>query len=174
MSCNELFRTATDVRSQCALVQKPPRVMRGACVASLILLTAAAAGCSDPREAERSEARTLLTYLTALSDQHSLQEQHTALDRLHHLPLKLAQHQKARAVCEQAHRELLDAEAAQASAQKALKEAGKRDTPDAPLSAQQAQRISADIERSNRALSEARTRFPACEQATRQLLTRAR
>jgi hypothetical protein len=175
MSRNESLRTTVCVRAVACDVQKQRTHPRGAWawrVASLILL-AFNARCDDAKAAERSEARTLLSQLTALSDEHSLRERSDALERLQRLPLRVPAHLKAREACRSAQLGLLEAETAQATARKTLSEASAQQQPGGTLSPNQAQAIAADIERSNRALAEAKARFPACEKATRELLTKA-
>jgi hypothetical protein len=180
MLCNESLRTSFDVRVAAAAVQKPSstcHTARGHCVASLILLGCALAcafGCNDARETERAEARTLLAHLNALNDRHSLQQQKAALDTLQRLALHVASHVRARDACQRAHEGLLEAETAQASARLAWRAASAGPATNSAISPQTAQAIGADIARSNSALADAKARFPACERATRELLTRAR
>jgi hypothetical protein len=138
-----------------------------------LILVAFGSGC-DARAAERSEARSLLKHLNAISDEHSLSERSAALERLRRLQLRVPAHARARDACQSAQLGLLEAETAQATARKSLAAASAKQQPGGgALSAQDAQVISADIERSNRALAQAKARFPACERATRELLTKA-
>jgi hypothetical protein len=175
MSRNESLRTYVGLRAVARHVQKlrlklqPARLWR---VASLILL-ALNLRCDDARAAERAEARKLLSQLTALSDEHSLRERSLALERLQALPLRVPANLRAREACRSAQLGLLEAETTQATARKSLSEASAKQQPGGTLSQEQARAISADIERSNRALADAKARFPACEKATRELLTRA-
>jgi hypothetical protein len=171
MSWNESLRTSAEVRWAASNVQKPQRHSLVCAVASLILL-AFGSSC-DARAAERSEARDLLKHLNAISDERSLVERSAAIERLRHLPLRVPAHARARDACQSAQLGLLEAETAQANARKSLAAASTKQQPGGTLSAQDAQTISADIERSNRALAEAKNRFPACERATRELLTKA-
>jgi len=175
MSRNESLRTSVEIRPSACHVQKQRSKLHRALaryVASLILL-GFGLGCDDARAAERSEARTLLAHLNALSDEHSLLGRSAALERLRKLPLRVAAHRVAREACRSAQLGLLEAETAQATARKALSEASPQQQPGGKLSQEQASAIGAEIERSNRALDEAKARFPGCERATRELLAKA-
>jgi hypothetical protein len=130
-----------------------------------MLLSAALSGCDSRRE-ERAEARTLMTSLNAVSDEGSLVRRSAALERLGRLPLRVEAHVQTRDVCRTAHLALLEAEAAQAEARRALA-AGRT------LDPKESTEIAADLERSNRALSTAKQRFPQCEIAMRELLRTA-
>ena len=142
-------------------------------VVNVILLCSGAilVGC-DSQAQERAEARDLLAKLNAISDESSLSERHSALDALAKLRLRAPAHIAMRDACRAAHQELLEAETAQVSARKALA-AVSRDPSGGTLSPSQARAIAADIEQSNRALAEAKGRFPTCERAMRELTTKA-
>lgn len=137
-----------------------------------LLLTAAGTlgtlstlGCGQ-RADERAEARQLITSLNAISDEGSLAKRSAALQQLEVLPLHTPSHVQTRDVCRAAHLALLEAEAAQVEARRALAASGTSE-------GRQTQVIAADIERSNRAIKTAKQRFPECEQAMRKLLRAA-
>lgn len=94
-----------------------------------------------------------------------------AIERLGKLPLRVEEHAQTREVCRTAHLGLLEAEAAQAEARKALSQAIARDATSLPTA--QSASIAANIERSNRALAMAKLRFPECEKAMRKLVKEA-
>jgi hypothetical protein len=131
-----------------------------------------AAGCGEQHDA-RAEADALMTSINAITEDGSFVERSAALERLNQLQLHFAPHAQARDVCGVAHKELLEAEIAQTEARRALSHAGERDSQPT-LEPSQAEAIAADIERSNRALSSAKARFPECEAALRGLLREAR
>jgi hypothetical protein len=171
MSCNESPRTFEEVRRVMQRVQKAV-LMRDthallAHVAMLILLPVVA--CNAQSE-ERAEARDLLQRLNAVDDQHSLAERSAALDSLQRLRLVSADHVRTRDACHAAHLGLLRAETLQATARQAL---AKGSEPGGALSAHEATAITDDIAASNKALADAKARFPACESATRDLLNKA-
>jgi hypothetical protein len=140
---------------------------RWAALALSSLLTAAAITGCEQRANTRTEARALMTSLNAVTDQGgSLVERNAALERLDQLQLQVPAHVQTRDVCRAAHRGLLEAETAQAEARRALASTGALQRAEAAV-------IAADIERSNRALTVAKQRFPQCERAMRQLLTSA-
>jgi hypothetical protein len=174
MSCNESLRTSAEVRGATCNVQKQQEQRRivAACAVATLILLAVGSGC-DARAAERSEARELLKRLNAISDEHSLSQRSAAIERLRQLPLRVPAHTRARDACQSAQLGLLEAETAQATARKSLAAASAKQQPGGALSAQDTQLISADIERSNHALAQAKAGFPACERATRELLTEA-
>lgn len=135
-------------------------------------MACAVSGTACDRAADaRSEARVLVTHLNAVSDQGTLGARNAAIERLSKLPLHVEEHAQTREVCRTAHLGLLEAEAAQAEARKALNEAIARDS--AALPTAQSASIAANIERSNRALATAKLRFPECEKAMRKLVTEA-
>lgn len=147
------------------LMQRLPlrAATRPRCAALLLLgMAELAAGC-DRRGSVKAEARALMTSLNAVSDQGSLTLRSAALDDLQRLELHEPTHVQTRNVCRAAHQGLLDAEVAQAEARRALAKVG-------TLEPSQAQVIAADIERSNKALSVAKQRFPECETAMRELI----
>lgn len=147
--------------------------LHAACVLNAILLCSAAILLACDSEAqERSEARELLAKLSAVSDESSLRERHAALEALGKLRLSVPSHVAMRDACRAAHQGLLEAESAQISARKALA-AASSDPAGGKLSPAQANAIAADIEQSNRALAEAKGRFPTCERAIRELTTKA-
>jgi len=128
------------------------------------------------READvRAEAKLLLDKLHALSGEGTLTQRKAALDALRALPLHEAQYGHTRDLCHSAHLQLLEAEAAQLSARKALDEAVAAAQPGrAGLSPERGQAIAAELERSNAALAAAKKAFPECEQATLALTREAR
>jgi metal-responsive CopG/Arc/MetJ family transcriptional regulator len=128
-------------------------------------------GACDRHADARAEARVLLRSLNDVSDRGSFQERSAAIDRLTQLQLSAAEHAQTREVCRAAHVGLLEAETAQAEARKALSEASALDA--GVLAAKQASAVAADIERSNRALTTAKLRFPECERAMRKLIAEA-
>jgi hypothetical protein len=140
----------------------------GVHVAALILLLGSAC---DSRTAERAEARDLLAHLNAISDDHSLVERSAALAALQRMRLQVPEHVRARDACHAAHLGLLEAETLQTSARKALASGAQQ--PGGSLSASDALAITNDIDRSNRALADAKASLPICERATRALLTKA-
>jgi predicted O-linked N-acetylglucosamine transferase (SPINDLY family) len=147
-------------------------------VANLILhlglvgLAGLSVACNDEART-REEARKLFEALSGLQDEASLVTREQSLRTLEALTLTVPAHQAARDACVTAHRELLSAEAEQASARKALEEAT-RESGNAPLPAERAAAIANAIEHSNAALERAEHRFPPCEQAMQKLLTAAR
>jgi hypothetical protein len=138
-----------------------------------VLLVAAVAGCNHEADA-RAEAKLLLDKLHALSGDGTLTQRKAALDALSALPLHEAEHGHTRDLCHSAHRQLLEAEAAQLSARKALDEAASAAQPGSSLSPERGQAIAAELERSNAALMAAKKSFPECEQATLALTREAR
>jgi hypothetical protein len=128
------------------------------------------------READaREEARLLLDKLHALSGDGTLTQRKAALDALRALPLREAEHGHTRDLCHSAHLQLLEAEAAQVSARKALDEAAAGAQPGGmALSPERGQAIAAELERSNSALAASKKAFPECEQATIALTREAR
>jgi hypothetical protein len=173
MSISESDATLHQVAGAPRFVQKYSR-RRAARVASAIRLCSlwALAGC-DTQAQERAEARELLAQLTAASEESSLSERSAALAALGKLRLRTPALIAMRDACRAAHQGLLEAETAQASARKALAEAGANQGAGTRLSPSQADAIHVDIERSNRSLSEAKSRFPTCERAMRELTTKA-
>lgn len=145
--------------------------------AVILLCSAAILGACDSQAQERGEARELLAKLNTISDERSLRERHAALDELSKLRLKTPALIAMRDACHAAHQGLLEAETAQTSARKALAaasaSASAKTGDGTQLSQAQASTIAAEIEHSNRALAEARGRFPSCERAMRDLTTRA-
>jgi hypothetical protein len=139
-----------------------------------------ACGCGERHDA-RAEADALMTSLNAVSDNGSFVERSAALEHLDQLVLHFPTHAQVRDLCGAAHKGLLEAEVAQAEARRALSsvshaaadEAGNGEAQPA-LEQVQAERIAADIERSNKALAMAKERFPECETAMRNLLREAR
>lgn len=115
----------------------------------------------------------LFAELSALQEETSLAARERQLLALKQLKLRQPAHASARDVCHAAHRELLASEAEQASARKALDEAG-RASAAAPLPPERARVIAAAIEQSNQALARAQQHFPACERAMQSLLTEGR
>jgi hypothetical protein len=167
MSCKESPRTRGAVLAIGSAVQKLEKHAR---VASVILVFAAF-GCDSQADA-RGEARVLVRQLSEFSDDRSLVERSNALGALAKLPLRSADHAQARDVCVAAHRGMLDAETSQASARKALQEAQSQ-AANGGLDKARATSIANAIEASNRALTQAKQRFPECERAMRKLLTEA-
>jgi hypothetical protein len=172
MGCKNMFRSALaltvpGVGSSSVTVQKS-RVAWLALSLSWIL----ASGCSE-RASARDEADALMTSLNAVSDEAGFVERTAALERLGQLQLHFAPHAQARDVCSAAHKGLLDAEIAQTEARRALSTAAEG-SAQPTLEPTAAQKIAADIERSNQALATAKQRFPECERAMRGLIQSAR
>jgi hypothetical protein len=137
----------------------------------LLILALLIAACDRQADA-RAEARSLLTALNAVSDERSLTERASAIAVLDRLPLHEPRHAHTRTVCRAAHQGLLDAEAAQATARRALAAANDGGPPQ-KLSDATAQAVARNIEASNRALGTAKAGFPQCERALRELLKEA-
>ena len=133
------------------------------------------AGACD-REAEgRAEARGLLERLNKLSANGSLTERNQALAALAQFAVRDPKHAITRDVCHAAHKQLLQAEAAQVSARKALDEATSGVQPGGVgLAPERGRAIAAELESSNEALAAAKRDFPKCEQATVELTQEAR
>jgi hypothetical protein len=113
--------------------------------------------------------------LNKLSANGSLTERKQALDALEAFEIREPEHAQARDVCRSAHSQLLQAEAAQVSARKALEEATKDRTPGSPpMSAERGLAIAAELKQSTGALTAAQLQFPKCEQATIALTREAR
>jgi hypothetical protein len=168
MSSKAWAFTPFEIRAATHAVQK----QRAAHVGwiGLVVCAVSLAACDRTGDA-RSEARVLVTHLNAVSDQGSLVERNAAIERLNKLRLQVEEHAQTREVCRTAHLGLLEAEAAQAEARKALNEAMARDST--ALATAQSASIAANIERSNRALATAKLRFPECEKAMRKLVSEA-
>lgn len=177
MSRNESLRTVDDVRVAALAVQKQS-LLRVACLILSVSASACGRGCGDSgrrvSEDDRGEARSLLEQLTDLSDKESLQQRQARLEQLAGLKLAAAPNRQARDACRNAYQGLLDAEIAQASAKKALEQLSEKARAGAAITPEQGRAVGADIERSNGALAAAKTGLPACEQAMRELLGRAR
>jgi hypothetical protein len=154
------------------VVSEPVQKQRVVHVGWIALVVCAVSSSACDRTADaRSEARVLVTHLNAVSDQGSLRARNAAIERLDKLPLHIEEHAQTREVCRTAQLGLLEAEAAQAEARKALNEAMARDATALPTA--QSASIAANIERSNRALATAKLRFPECEKAMRKLISEA-
>lgn len=129
-----------------------------------------ALGC-DTSGGERREARRFLEVYTKLVDAEGSEVRRSQLQALRELPLSQEATGKARDLCVRAHAALLDAEAEQEAAAKlfdqALSGAG-----GAPLSPEKIAPVQAGIDRSERALKEARVHSGECEDAARSLALR--
>jgi hypothetical protein len=141
-----------------------------------LLATAATgfAGCDRGAES-RAEARALLDRLNKLTANGTLAQRKQALDALALVSLRFPEHAHARELCRAAHLQLLQAEAAQVSARKALEEATRsREPGGARIAPERGQAIAAELQQSNAALAAAQREFPKCEQATLELTREAR
>jgi hypothetical protein len=167
--CKSRQSRLAGIRGLTRAVQKRPAASLG--WLGVLLVLASVSACSRHEEAH-SQARTLLRALNALSDKHGLAERAAALQALAQLELSEPAVVSARASCRAAHAGLLDAEASQTSARKAL-ELASHSASDAGISGASAAAIAAEIEQSNRALAEAKVRFPECERAMRELVKQA-
>jgi hypothetical protein len=138
------------------------------------LATGLAGGCNSGEES-RLEARALLDRLNKLKANGTLAERKQALDALEDFQLHDAEHVRVRELCRNAHLQLLEAEAAQAGARKALEEAARGQQPGGgTLAPERGQAIAAELDRSNAALVTAKREFPKCEEATVALAKQAR
>lgn len=129
-----------------------------------------AAACSS-EGAERREARRFLAGYTAVAEAVGEQARRTRLKQLKELPLHGETASQARDLCVRAHTALLDAEAEQARAEgmfeKLLEGAGGK-----PLDPAGMAPVQAGIERSEKALKDARGHYRQCEEAARGLAVR--
>jgi hypothetical protein len=140
----------------------------------VVAVLACSAACNHDEEA-RAEARGLLERLNKLSTKGTLTDRKQALDALDAFSIREPQHAQARDVCRSAHSQLLQAEAMQVSARKALDEATKDRAPGSPpMSSERGLAIAADLKKSTAALASAQLQFPKCEQATIALTREAR
>lgn len=137
-------------------------------------VAAALAGCDRGAES-RAEARALLDRLNKLSANGTLAQRKQAIDALGLISVRVPEHAHALELCRTAHLQLLQAEAAQVSARKALEEATRnRDPGGAPIAPERGQAIAAELQQSNAALATAKREFPKCEKATLELTREAR
>ena len=126
--------------------------------------------CGCDREAEtRAEAKQLLERLQALSGDGTLSQRQTTLDGLRTMELREPEHAHARDVCLGAHEQLLQAEAAQTAARKALDDATKAQAGGSGIPPERGRAIAADLQRSNDALAASKRAFPQCEELTLKL-----
>jgi hypothetical protein len=140
----------------------------------IFLLAVAAAGCDRGAES-RAEARALLDRLNKLSANGTLAQRKEAIDALGLVRVRVPEHAHALELCRSAHLKLVQAEAAQVSARKALEEATRNREPGgAPIAPERGQAIAAELQQSNAALAAAQREFPKCEQATMELTREAR
>jgi hypothetical protein len=167
MSRNESARICAGVRGLIEAVQK---LARGSSLAAIALAISASTFACDSKSEERAEARELLQHLNAVADDRSLSERSSALAELRGLRLRVPEHIRTRDTCHAAHLGLLEAETLQTSARQGL---AKGERQGGSLSQDDARAINDDIARSNRALAEAKARFPACERATQSLVAQA-
>jgi hypothetical protein len=117
----------------------------------------------------------LLDQLNKLKANGTLTERKQALDALQDFDLHDPTHVRVRELCRNAHLQLLEAEAAQTGARKALEEAARAQQPGGgPLAPERGRAIAAELERSNAALATATREFPKCEEATVALAKQAR
>jgi hypothetical protein len=143
-------------------------------VRSALLLALLSSSCNSG-EQSRSEARALLDRLNKLKADGSLTERKQALDSLEQFGVHNPEHLRVRDLCRNAHLQLLDAEAAQVGARKALEEATRSQQPGGgSITPERGQAIAAELERSNAALVAARREFPKCQEATLALSREAR
>jgi hypothetical protein len=142
----------------------------------LALATAATGLGACDRDAEsRAEARALLDRLNKLSANGTLAQRKQAIDALGLVSVRVPAHAQALELCRSAHLQLLQAEAAQVSARKALEEATRNREPGgAPITAERGQAIAAELQQSNAALAAAQREFPKCAKATLALTREAR
>jgi hypothetical protein len=141
---------------------------------SVVVAVGLACGCNSGEES-RVEARALLDRLNKLKANGTLTERKQALDALEDFSLRDPEHVRVRELCRHAHLQLLEAEAAQAGARKALDEAASAQQPGGgPLTPERGQAIASELERSNAALATAKREFPKCEEATVALAKQAR
>lgn len=141
---------------------------------SALLLALLALGCNSGEES-RTEARALLDRLNKLKADGTLTQRRQALDALGEFSVRTQEHVRVRDLCRNAHLQLLDAEAAQVGARKALDEAARAQQPGgASITPERGQAIAAELDRSNAALAAARREFPKCEEATVALAREAR
>ncbi|HEX4352960.1 MAG TPA: hypothetical protein VHZ95_08605 [Polyangiales bacterium] len=167
MSRNESARIRAELRGLIEFVQK---LARRSAIASLTIACSASLFACDSKVEERAEARDLLLHLNAVADDRSLTERSSALAELRRLRLHVPEHIRTRDTCHAAHLGLLEAETLQASARHGL---AKGERQGGTLSQSDAQAINDDIARSNRALAEAKSQFPACEKATQSLVAKS-
>jgi hypothetical protein len=139
-----------------------------------VLAVGLAFGCNSGEES-RVEARALLDRLNKLKANGTLIERKHALDALQDFDLHDPEHVRVRELCRNAHLQLLEAEAAQAGARKALEEATRSQQPGGgTLAPERGREIAAELDRSNTALATAKREFPKCEEATVALAKQAR
>lgn len=139
-------------------------------LAPLLALVLGLTAC-DSSQVERVEAQRLIAAYEALTAAVGQSGREARLEALGQLPLRREAPRKARDLCVDAHRALLDAESEQEKASAMLEQAIAGKGGD-PLDPDQIAPIQATIERSELSLKSARGRFGECEAAIRDLALR--